>query len=140
MYTVKLVSEMMGISTHTLRFYDKEGLFPNIERNENRVRLFSDEDLQWVYMVQCLRLTGMPLADIKHYIDLCKQGDSSVPERFEIIAAQKIKAAQEAAAMQERVQVLEKKMQYYKDLLSGAQPEDCWNPIYQKGAPLERAR
>ena len=129
MYTVKQVSDMMSISVHTIRFYDKERLFPYVERGENLERLFSDEDLLWVQLVQCLRLTGMPLADIRHYVELCQEGDCTIPERHEIMVKQKEKAELEAAAMQDRVKVLEYKVGFYQDLLDGKIPDDSCNPM-----------
>ena len=67
-YTIKEVSEIIGISAYTLRYYDKEGLLPNVERDKNGIRLFNEKNLQWIYLIQCLRKTNMPLKDIKHYI------------------------------------------------------------------------
>jgi len=137
MYTVKQVSEMMNISPHTVRYYDKEALFPYLERGENQARLFSDEDLLWVQLVQCLRSTGMPLDDIRHYIDLCIEGDSTIAERHAIIVKQKEKAELEAVAAQERVKLLEQKVTFYQDLLDGKSLEDSCNPTYVKAGPLQ---
>ena len=100
------------------------------------MRLFSDGDLLWVQLVQCLRLTGMPLDDIRHYIDLCIEGDSTIAERHAIIVKQKEKAELEAAAAQERVKLLEQKVAFYQDLLDGKSLEDSCNPTYVKARPL----
>ena len=137
MYTVKQVSEMMNISPHTVRYYDKEALFPYLERGENQARMFSDEDLLWVQLVQCLRATGMPLDDIRHYIDLCKEGDSTIAERHAIMVKQKEKAKLEAAAAQERVNLLGKKVKFYQDLLDGKSSDDSCNPTYVKVGPMQ---
>ncbi len=118
----------MKISAHTLRFYDNEGLFSHVSRNGQNVRLFSEQDLEWVSLVQCLRGTGMPLAEIKRYIELCKIGDSTIEERYQIILKQKEKAEQEIVAMQQRMNVLEKKVAHYKKLIQN-QIADDWNPI-----------
>lgn len=140
MYTVKQVSEMMNISPHTIRYYDKEALFPYLQRGRNQERLFSDEDLLWVQLVQCLRLTGMPLDDIRHYIDLCKEGDSTIAERHTIMVKQKEKAELEAAAMQERVKLLEQKVEFYQDLLDGESSEDSCNPTVTKVRSMQMNR
>jgi len=136
MYTVKQVSEMMNISPHTIRYYDKEALFPYLERGENHARMFSNEDLLWVQLVQCLRSTGMPLDDIRHYIDLCKEGDSTIAERHAIMVRQKEKAKLEAAAAQERVNLLGEKVKFYQDLLDGKILDDSCNPTYVKVGPM----
>ena len=128
MYTIKEVSKIMNISPHTLRFYDKEGLFPCIERNEKNVRLFSDNDLKWVETIQCLRNTGLSLADIKKYIALCKDGDSTLKERYEIILSQKKKAEEEIENMKKRLSILEEKVDHYKAVLNN-EKEDFCNPF-----------
>lgn len=128
MYTIKEVSQKLKISAHTLRFYDNQGLFPNVIRNDNNVRLFSEKDLEWVYMVQCLRETDMPLNEIKHYILLCEVGDSSLEERYELILKQKEKAEEGLERMILQVQTLKKKEAYYRGVLNN-QNVDCWNPV-----------
>lgn len=128
MYTVKQVAEMMDISAHTLRFYDNEGLFPYVSRDQNNTRFFAESDLEWVNLVQCLRDTGMALADVKKYVELCKQGDTSIQERYGIILRQKEKAEQELLGMQKRVDLLNAKTKYYKRLWQEAANDD-WNPI-----------
>lgn len=130
MYTVKQVSEKMGISAYTLRFYDKEGLFPHVARGENNVRLFSDADLEWVHIVQCLRDTGMPLAEVKEYIQLCLLGDATIPTRYQMVLDQVQRAEAELEAMRKRIDTLKRKVAYYDDLLEGQHADDC-NPLNQ---------
>lgn len=127
MYTVKQVAEIVGTSAHTLRFYDNKGLFPNLSRDQNNNRVFSEQDLNWVHLIQCLRDTGMPLADIKHYVELSKQGDSTIEERYYILFKQKEKTEQEITNMQKRVDILNAKTDYYKEVLQ-AKKSDNWNP------------
>ena len=77
MYTIKEVSKIMGVSEHTLRFWAKLGFFPFIKRDANNIRQFSDNDLEWVKIVKCLRSVGTENKSIKRYIDLCVAGDST---------------------------------------------------------------
>lgn len=135
MYTVKQISEITGISAHTIRFYDNEGLFPFISRDKNNIRLFSEDNLDWINLVHCLRDTGMPLADIKQYIELSNQGNSTAEERYNIILKQKEKSEQEIIKMQERVELLNKKTDYYKKLLEN--DGDFWNTTNCKAASLD---
>lgn len=127
MFSVKEASEIMGISPHSLRFYDKEGLLPTLSRSESRRRLFSYEDLEWVYNIQCWRATGMPLAEIKRYIELLREGPGTIEERYQIILRQKAKAIEEAKAAKERVKMLEHKVNWYQALLRGEDP-NRWRP------------
>ena len=97
MYTIKDVSDKMDVSEHTLRFWAKSGFFPFVKRNENNIRQFSDNDLEWVRIVKCLRKVGIDNKSIKRYIDLCITGDSTIEERYEIIKTTKQKAKNEVA-------------------------------------------
>ncbi len=127
MFTVKEASEIMGISAHALRFYDKVGSLPTLSRTGSGRRMFSYEDLEWVYNIQCWRATGMPLAEIKRYIGLLRQGDGTIQERYQIILKQREKAIEEAKAARERVKMLEYKVNWYQALLQGADPSK-WRP------------
>lgn len=116
--TVKQVAEKLSISSHTLRFYDDQGLFPSVLRDKSGRRLFDDEHLEWVYLVLCLRNTGMSVSDIKYFVKLCEAGDSTIPERYEIILAQKKKAEADLEEMQKRLCAIDKKEAWYKGLLA----------------------
>ncbi len=83
-YTIGEISKMTGIAVHTLRFYDKEGLFNDIERTSGGIRKFSDEELTTINWINCLKSTGMNLKDIKRYLDMVKHGDSTLKERLEV--------------------------------------------------------
>ena len=69
-YTIGQVARRMGVTAHTLRFYDKEGLLPNVRKNSAGIRRFSEEDLNWLGVLECLKSTGMQLKDIKHYLEI----------------------------------------------------------------------
>lgn len=127
MFTVKEVSEIMGVSAHSLRFYDKEGLLPTLSRSDNGRRMFTYEDLEWVYNIQCWRATGMPLAEIRRYIELAREGRGTIEERYRIILEQRERAVQEVKAAKERVKMLEYKVNWYEALRKGANP-DKWRP------------
>lgn len=128
MYTIKEVSKKMDISEHTLRFWAKSGFFPFIKRNKNNIRLFSDNDLDWVRIVKCLRAVGTENKAIKRYIDLCIKGDSTIPERYEIIQATKLKAEQQMLELQQQMDLLNYKEKYYQNLIKN-NLKDGWNPM-----------
>lgn len=128
MYTIKEVAKKMDISEHTLRFWAKSGFFPFIKRNKNNIRLFSDNDLDWVRIVKCLRAVGTENKAIKRYIDLCIKGDSTIPERYEIIQATKLKAGQQMLELQQQMDLLNYKEKYYQNLIKN-NLKDGWNPM-----------
>jgi DNA-binding transcriptional MerR regulator len=75
-YTIKEVSEIFDLSIYTLRYYDKQGLLPFVSKNASGYREFTESDLGFIYTICCLKNTGMPLKDIRTYIDYCMQGVS----------------------------------------------------------------
>lgn len=128
MYTIKEVADKMEISEHTLRFWAKSGFFPFIKRNQNNIRLFSESDLDWVKIVKCLRAVGTENKAIKRYIDLCIAGDTTIPERYEIIQTTKIKARQQMQELKQQLALLDYKEKFYEDLIKNNE-EDSWNPM-----------
>lgn len=131
MYTIKDVSEKMKISEHTLRFWSKSGFFPFVQRDKNNTRIFSEEDLNWIKIVKCLRATGIDNKSIKQYIEMCIAGDSTIPQRYEIIKKAKEKALNEISELNKQLEMLEYKENYYKDLIQNKH-DDIWNPIHNK--------
>ena len=74
----------------TLRYYDKEGLFPFVERSVGGIRVFHDEDMDWLELIECMKHTGMPIKEIKHFIDYCVEGDSHINDINEKELSQRI--------------------------------------------------
>ena len=128
MYTIKEVSEKTGVSEHTLRFWAKSGFFPFVKRNQNNIRQFSEDDLGWVRIVQCLRKVGIENKSIKRYIDLCITGDSTIQERYEIIKTTKEKARKQMEDLKHQLDMLEYKEQFYQNLIKN-NLKDFWNPM-----------
>lgn len=113
-YTIGQVAKRMGITTHTLRFYDKEGLLPHVRKNSVGIRRFSEDDLNWLGVLECLKSTGLQLKDIKHYLDLCRQGNASLPERMDIFLRQKKRIEEQMAALQQNMEKIKFKIKYYE--------------------------
>lgn len=128
MLTIKEVAKAVKESEHTIRYYCKEGLFPFLTRDKNNVRKFTEEDLEGVRIVLCLRDTGMPLSKIKEYMDLCTQGDSTLTERLDIIRKQKEKAYLQMQEFQKKIDHLEWKEKHYIEMIEKGTEDDC-NPI-----------
>lgn len=128
MYTIKEVADKMEVSEHTLRFWAKSGFFPFVKRNENNIRIFSEDDLAWVRIVKCLRSVGTENKAIKRYIDLCIQGDSTIRERYQIILDTKEKALQQMEELKTQLALLDYKESFYKNLIQN-NLKDSWNPM-----------
>lgn len=128
MYTIKEVAEKMDISEHTLRFWAKSGFFPFVKRDQNNIRQFSDNDLEWVKIVKCLRSVGTENKAIKRYIDLCIVGDSTIEERYKIILDTKEKALVQMDELKKQLAILEYKENFYKNLIKN-NLKDIWNPM-----------
>lgn len=138
MYTIKEVAEKMDISEHTLRFWAKSGFFPFLTRNDNNVRMFSENDLNWVRIVKCLRSVGTQTKDVKRYIDLCIIGNSTIKERYQIILDTKTKALEQMNELKKQLELLDYKENFYKNLIKN-HLEDVWNPMNQTKEQVESA-
>ena len=79
-YTVGEIAKKLNVAPSTLRYYDKEGLLPFVERSVGGIRVFHDEDMDWLELIECMKHTGMPIKEIKHFIDYCVEGDSRINE------------------------------------------------------------
>lgn len=126
--TVKEVAELTGLSPHTLRYYDRMHLFPYVSRSGGNARLFSESDVEWVRLVACLRRTGLPIAEILHYVELCREGDGTIGERAEIISRQETEVERQFAEMEGQLALIRRKRAYYDKLLAGKLGADTMNP------------
>lgn len=88
MYTIGQVAELYNFPISTLRYYDKEGLFPNLKR-QSGIRQFDENDLEALRIIECLKASGLEIADIKRYFELCQQGSASYPERKQLFVNRK---------------------------------------------------
>jgi len=113
-YTIGEISKQLDVAASTLRYYDKEGLLPFVERSSGGMRIFKDEDLSWLQIIECLKKTGMPIKDIKHFIDCCIEGDSKIDERLSIIESQRDAVIKQMKEMQEMLNMLNFKCWYYE--------------------------
>ena len=130
MYTVKQTSEITGISGYTLRFYDKEGLFPHLNRDGQNRRLFSDEDLHNIETIQELREMGFSLAQIRSYLTAEEEG--GMKRRRELLAEQMDRIRSELAAITRRMKKLQQAAEYYQVDIKGwvnVLPADGASPV-----------
>lgn len=87
-YSIKEIAKIMGIAPSTLRYYDSEGLLPNVKKVNGR-RVFEDKDFKWLRVLNCMKNINMPIKKIKEYVKLAQKGDATLQERYNLILQQK---------------------------------------------------
>lgn len=115
-YTVKQASEMTGLSAHTLRFYDREGLLPLLKRSESGIRRFSDKDIEWIGLICCLKNSGMPIERIKEFMVLCLKGEETCEERRGLLLQHKELILQQIEQLQNSLHIVDYKLEHYKEI------------------------
>ena len=113
MYTIGQVSEMFLIPISTLRYYDKEGLFPDLKR-QSGIRQFEDHDLENIRVIECLKASGLEISDIKHYFELCKEGNSTFAARKQLFENRKKAVEEEMKRLQKTLDLLKYKCWFYE--------------------------
>jgi DNA-binding transcriptional MerR regulator len=113
-YSIGEVSEMLNISISTLRYYDKEGLLPLVNRTLGNIRVFNETDIECLKMIECLKTTGMQLKDIKLFFQWCEEGDSSIEKRYNLFMEQKEKTEKQIELLQNALDRINYKCEYYR--------------------------
>ena len=134
-YSIGQVAKKLGLTAHTLRYYDKEGLLPFVRKGSSGARVFEDEDVDWLIIIECLKGTGMQLKDIKKYMDLCQQGDATVGERLELFKRQKEKLEQQMAVFRQYMEKIDFKIAYYTEAVANGSVD-----IYKRNKSLAAER
>lgn len=114
LYTIGEMAKKLHVAPSTLRYYDKEGLLPFVERSSGGMRMFSDDDFEWLSIIECLKKTGMSLKDIKTFIGWCMEGDSTIDQRLMLIERQRDAVIAQMAQVQETLETLNYKKWYYE--------------------------
>ncbi len=131
MYTIGQVSEMFHLPVSTLRYYDKEGLFPNMNRVSG-IRKFSDKELEALRVIECLKKSGLEIKDIKQFMEWCVKGSETYTQRRELFLKQKELVESEIERMNQALDMIKFKCWYYEqaikdgneDRLSAMKAED----------------
>ena len=116
MYSIGQVVEMFGLPISTLRYYDKQGLFPNMERVSG-IRRFSEAEIEALRVIECLKKAGMEIRDIKQFMDWCEEGPVTYPQRKELFETQKAHMEEEIARMNRTLDMLKFKCWYYEQAI-----------------------
>ena len=132
--TVGEIAKRLGLNASTLRYYDKQGLLPFVERSESGIRLFKENDMGMLNMIECLKGTGMSIKDIKTFIDFYDTGDDEFKNRLDIIQHQKANVLAQMELLNYNLDMLDYKEFYYnkaKELGSLAAVESLPKDIAQ---------
>ena len=116
MYTIGQVADMFGLPVSTLRYYDKQGLFPELERTSG-IRRFGDTELEALRVIECLKKAGMEIQDIRLFMEWCAEGPSTYPKRKAMFEERKAHMESEIANMNRALDMLKFKCWYYEQAI-----------------------
>ena len=138
MYTIGEVSEMFGLPVSTLRYYDKQGLFPEITRVSG-IRKFSERELESLRVIECLKKAGMEIKDIRQFMDWCVEGPATYPQRKAMFEAQRAHMEAELEQMNRTLDMLKFKCWYYEQAIKDGSEDrlkalipDCLPDVIRK--------
>ena len=117
MYSIQQVCEKTGLTAHTLRYYEKEGLLTGVARSTGGFRQYSDEDMEWLGLVCCLKNTGMPLQEIARFVRLAHEGDCTLEERVELLKDHRGKLISRMEEMQRYLDKITWKVNFFSGKL-----------------------
>lgn len=115
-YTIQEVAEKVNLLSHTLRYYEKEGILPFIKRDKNGNRIYQESDLAWLELVICLRRTNIPLSDLRAIAQLSKKGSGTINERIGILEAHKKEIEKQQEELTYTLKKISEKITYYKSM------------------------
>jgi len=127
MYTVKEVAKLLDLTQHTVRFYTDKGLVPSLQRDKNNNRIFNDTSIHWLSGAKRLKKCGMSVDNIKNYVDLCLEGESTIEERYEMIQKQREMVLVQLEEIKFMAEFITNKEKHYRDIINGIIPDDT-NP------------
>ena len=117
MYSIQDVSKKTGLTAHTLRYYEKEGLIPGVERSQGGFRQYTDEDLERLGLICCLKNTGMSIQEIARFVQLTQEGEYTLEERVELLRAHREQVLARMAEMQKHLDKVTWKLNFFTEKL-----------------------
>lgn len=133
MYTIGQVSEMFHLPISTLRYYDKEGLFPNLERTSG-IRKFSETEIEALHVIECLKKTGMEIKDIKQFMEWCAAGPSTYANRKELFENRRKSLEKQLRELEKNMAMIQFKCWYYDQAIADGN-EDRLNEMIPDHLP-----
>lgn len=122
-YSIGEVAKELNLTVYTIRYYDKEGLIPFVERSESGVRLFKESDIAALNVIECLKASGMPIKEIKNFIDWCSEGDATLQQRYDMFLERKATVEAQMAELKKAMELIEHKCLYYQTALEASTEE-----------------
>lgn len=116
-YSISEVANELNLTVYTLRYYDKEGLLPFVERTSSGIRKFKDSDIEALKVIECLKSTGMPIKEIKNFIDWCSDGDATLQQRYNMFIERKASVEAQMEELKKTLKLIDHKCDYYKTAL-----------------------
>ena len=125
MYSIQEVSKKTGLTAHTLRYYEKEGLLSGVERTQGGFRQYTDEDLERLGLVCCLKNTGMSIQEIARFVQLTHEGDHTLEERVELLRAHREQVLARMAEMQKHLEKVTWKLNFFTEKLKAYEASEA---------------
>ena len=113
-YTVGEMAKLLEVPASTLRYYDKEGLLPFVERSSGGIRMFQESDFEWLQVINCMKKAGMSIKDIRQYIQLALRGDDTIDTRLQMFQRQRQVLREQITEMQHTLRTVEYKCWFYE--------------------------
>lgn len=114
-YSIKEVSDKTGLTSHTIRYYEKSGLLPYISRDKNGIRIFCEDDIFWIDIIKCLKNTGMKIEDIKNIVDLSLEGEHTEEKRKAILIKHRSSVLKQIEDLQKNLEKINLKIKWYEN-------------------------
>ena len=124
MYSIQEVSKKTGLTAHTLRYYEKEGLLSGVERTQGGFRQYTDEDLERLGLICCLKNTGMSIQEIARFVQLTHEGDHTLEERVELLRAHRERVLERMDEMQKYLDKVTWKLNFFTEKLRAYQEKE----------------
>lgn len=135
MFTIGQVADMYSLPVSTLRYYDKEGLFPNLQR-QSGIRRFSEREVESMRLIECLKKSGLEIKDIKQFMQWCNEGPSTYQKRRELFVRRREALKEELEQLEKNMAMLEFKCWYYDTAIADGN-EDRLNEIIPDKLPKD---
>ncbi len=114
LYTVGEMAKLLGITASTLRYYDKEGLLPFVERSSGGIRMFQESDIEWLQIIGCMKKAGMSIKDIRQYIEMALEGDDTIDLRLAMFQHQQEILKRQMEELRHTMEIVDYKCWYYE--------------------------
>lgn len=125
-YTITQAAKKMNLTTYTLRYYDREGLLSNVKRDKSGNRIFTKDDMEMLYLICCLKNTGMPVKEIKQFTDWQNEGNPTLHARNDMLVSHKEDVLKQIEDLKKHLRLIDRKLDYYQDACQA----------YDTGAPI----